>query len=100
MGNGFSEPSIKEVKQVEIKPEWHEENRLALKQLIIKCLDVLNTDNQITLYINNHIYREGHRVVSNKKILETLKEIIHQPFTYHTIEQGSRIYLVIAFIQN
>ena len=63
MGNGFSEPSIKRVKQVEIKPEWHEENRLALKQLIIKCLDVLNTDNQITLYINNHIYREGHRVV-------------------------------------
>ena len=101
MGVSFSQsPPKTKKKQIKFNPEWCEENRLLLKQLVIDYLDQLNADNQITLCINTYIYREGHTVVSYEKILETLKEVIHQPFTYHTMDMGGRFYLIICLIIN
>ncbi len=101
MGLSFSQPPPSPPKiKSNFKPEWCEENRLLLKQLIIDYLDQLNADNQITLCINTYIYRETHTVVSKEKISETLKEVIHQPFTYHTIDIGGRFYLIICLIIN
>ncbi len=101
MGICFSEPlPPPRKKQIEIKPEWYEENRILLKVLILKYIRQLEKLNQITLYINMCIYREGHRVVSDEKILETLKEVIFQPFTYIILDMGGRCNLIISLVNN
>jgi len=92
MGNWYSQP------KTIIKEEMYETHRLLLKNFIISKLDELNTNGHITYSINTYIFFKGYIMVSEEKIYETLKEVIHKSFTYNSIILYDKYYMVVSLI--